>query len=215
MASVILIFGCAKEEARSPERAQISQTADKLPAAALQQEIKAQISKEMSLLVADFDSGQKPNNLGGDFGTWDKDSSDPTMYIRMSFNTANAKDETGFCLRLDYDIDSPNPAYNGFWMKLENVDLRPYRKLAFELKGDRASGYTSRFKLEMKNKKGEIGKYIVTDVSGAWQAISIDLEKFKDITDWSDMAELVIVFDDINSTQKVGTIYIDNVKFTN
>ena len=31
------------------------------------------------LVVADFDSGQPPNNIGGDYGTWNHDPNDDTQ----------------------------------------------------------------------------------------------------------------------------------------
>ena len=41
------------------------------------------------LMVADFNSGAKLNNLGGDFGVWIKDPSDPMQGCIESFDRAN------------------------------------------------------------------------------------------------------------------------------
>jgi len=38
-----------------------------------------------ALVVADFDTGDKPNNLGGDFGAWDKDPNDESQGCQLSF----------------------------------------------------------------------------------------------------------------------------------
>src|SRR3989338_6354852 len=83
--------------------------------------VSAPSSAAAMLLVDDFDRGEKPNALGGDFGSWDKDPSDPTQRCVIAFDKANAFGNAGYSLRLDYDVDSPNPAYNGFWMKLQNT----------------------------------------------------------------------------------------------
>ncbi len=37
------------------------------------------------VLIADFNSGEKPNNLGGDFGAWDRDPNDYTQTATESF----------------------------------------------------------------------------------------------------------------------------------
>ncbi|MFH1407089.1 MAG: carbohydrate binding domain-containing protein [Candidatus Omnitrophota bacterium] len=167
------------------------------------------------LIVADFDAGEKPNNLGGDMGMWDKDPNDTTMYARMAFVPDDALDNPdGYSLKMDYDIDSPNPAYNGFWMKLEGLDIETYKTLDLYVKGDKEQGYTKKFKIELKNATGEVGKYTVTGIGDGWEKISIPLEKFKALKDKANMTEFVIVFDDMTSTKKVGTIYIDQIGFS-
>src|SRR5512140_2383796 len=89
------------------------------------------------LVIADFDTGDKPNNIGGDFGGWDKDPNDESQGCQMSFDTDDSQgDPAGYSIRLDYDVDSPNPAYNGFWMKLNGEDATPYNTLNFYVKGD-------------------------------------------------------------------------------
>src|SRR3989338_5975750 len=95
------------------------------------------------LIISDFDTGDKPNNIGGDFGSWDKDPNDETQSCQMSFEGQDAVgDPLGYAIRLDYDVDSPNPAYNGFWMKLNNLDATAYNTVNFYLKGDAKNGFT-------------------------------------------------------------------------
>lgn len=165
-----------------------------------------------SLLVDDFDKGQKPNALGGDFGAWNKDTSDPTQYCRNSFDKEHAYGGVGYALRLDYDVDSPNPAYNGFWSKLQGADLRPYKALSFYIRGDATKGYTTQLKLELKNDK-EAGKYLLKGITDQWQKISIPLKDFVGLTAPSKMTELVVIFDDVTANKKVGTIYLDEILF--
>ena len=166
-----------------------------------------------TMLVDDFNRGEKPNALGGDFGAWDKDPSDPTQTCTIAFDKANAFGGVGYALRLDYDVDSPNPAYNGFWMKLEGIDISQYKKLSFFIKGDAEKGFTPQIKLELKNSKKEVGRYLLKGITDKWQQVSIPLSEFVGLTDLKGMTEFVIVFDDITSTVKVGTIYIDEITF--
>ena len=165
-----------------------------------------------TLLVDDFDRGEKPNALGGDFGSWDKDPSDPTQKCMISFDKTNAFGGVGYSLKLDYDVDSPNPAYNGFWMKLQGQDVSAYRKLVLYVKGDASRGFTPQIKLELKNGK-EVGRYLLKGVTDQWQQFTVPLKDFAGVSEWKGMTEFVVVFDDITSTKKVGTIYLDEISF--
>ena len=162
------------------------------------------------LVIADFDTVDKPNNIGGDFGGWDKDPNDESQGTQMSFDTDDSQgDASGYAIRLDYDVDSPNPAYNGFWMKLNGEDATAYNTLNFFVKGDAKTGYTKRFKIELKDMTNKPSAYIVSGVTDQWQKISIPFEKFRRIENWNALNEIVVVFDDINSTPKTGGILID------
>ena len=165
------------------------------------------------LAVANFDTGEKPNLLGGDFGAWDKDPSDPTQFCHISFDRANALNGAGYALKISYDVDSPNPAYNGFWTKLQGTTLTSSQALSFYVKGDHDQGYTPQVKLELKNAKGQVGRYLLKGITEEWQQVRIPLQAFEGLTDVSNMTEFVIVFDDVTSTKKVGAIYLDDIAF--
>ncbi len=166
------------------------------------------------LVIADFNTGEKPNNLGGDFGSWDKDPDDETQSCRMSFESDDAMgDASGYSIRLDYDVDSPNSAYNGFWMKLSNVNALEYNTINLALRGDSKKGYTKTVKLELKDSAGS-SFYVISGITDHWQKFSIPLEKFKKIRDWNTLAEFVLVFDDVNTNPKVGSIYMDQITFS-
>ncbi|MBU0650749.1 hypothetical protein KKC59_02450 [bacterium] len=165
------------------------------------------------LLVDDFDDNAKPNLLGGDFGAWDKDPNDTTQGCTDAFDGDIKYGTSGYSLKLDYDVDSPNPAYNGFWMSLSNSDLRQYNSLVFYVKGDEGDGYTTQCKIELKNNSGEVGRYLVVGISDKWKKVVVPFRKVTGLTDWSNVTELVVVFDDVNSTDKDGVIYMDSISF--
>ena len=162
-----------------------------------------------SVSIADFDSGAKPNDIGGDFGAWDKDPNDDTQGCRESFFSPGC-DGKGKCMKLTYSVDSPNPAYNGFWMKLQGYDFRPYSKIVWWIKGDKEAGFTTKCKFELKNQT-EVSPYYIDNITDQWQKIELPLKAFKRISDWSKMKEFVVVFEDSQATVKKGVIYIDNV----
>lgn len=168
------------------------------------------------LVVSDFDTGNKQNNIGGDFGGWDKDPNDETQGTQPSFEPDDALgDPAGYSIRLDYDVDSPNPAYNGFWMKMNGEDASGYNTLSFYLRGDAETGFTKRIKIELKDMSNEPSPYIVTGITDQWKKFSIPFKKFRRVNDWTSMNEFVIVFDDINSNPKTGTVFFDHIAFSN
>lgn len=167
------------------------------------------------LTVADFNSGGKPNNVGGDFGSWDKDPNDTTQKCTNYFDGNNRYGDEGYALAIEYDVDSPNPAYNGFWMKLQDLDTTSYDKLTLWIRGDVMTGFTTQIKLELKSASGEVGKYLLKDIGPSWKEVTVPLSEFRGLKDKTKMTEFVIVFDDANSTTKVGKIYIDDIAFAN
>ena len=165
------------------------------------------------LVVADFDSGEKPNNIGGDFGSWNKDPTDFSQGCSESFDSVNRHGTKGFGMKLDYSVESKNPAYNGFWMFMQNLDASKYDSVAFWVKGDAKIGYTTVFKVELKNASKQVGRYYVTNVTDQWQEVVIPLKDFKGLSDLSNLTEFVIVFEDRIASNKKGVIYVDDLRF--
>jgi len=167
------------------------------------------------LWIADFNAGIKPNLLGGDMGAWDKDPTDMTQTCEAVFDyDEKVEEQDGYSMKLTYDVESPNPAYNGFWMKLENADLSEYKNLVFYIKGDKTAGFTDRIKLELKNASGETGVALISGVTEKWQRKVVPLITFRGLRDRSRMSEFVVVFDDQTTVPKTGIIYIDNIYAT-
>lgn len=171
-----------------------------------------------TLMVADFESGSQPNNVGGDFGTWEINPEDETQGCDMGFALLDDVMGRASCvLKIDYDIASAAPAFNGIWMKLNNIDLTQYDELSMLIKGDEEAGFTTQFKMELKNAKGQRAIYKIKGITKDWQRVVVPMEKFRmidSINDWSRMTELVFVFDDLTVSYKQGTLYVDDIAFT-
>lgn len=165
------------------------------------------------LKLADFNDEKFFNNVGGQFGAWERDPADNTQGCLVSFTDKESYGGKGFSLYIDYDVDSPNPAYNGFWMKLGELDAREYNQLVFYIKGDVDEGFTSVLKVELKNPQ-ELGRVKVSGINENWQKVVIPFSNFVDITNWQEMTEFVIVFDDLTVDKEVGAIYIDEIYFS-
>jgi len=169
-------------------------------------------AQAMTLKLFDFDSG-RINDFGGSMGAWNVDPADTTQGCFEALDSDIKRGSEGASLRLEYDVDSANPAYNGFWTKLEGRDLSDYNAISFWVKGDSDAGYTTRFKIELKNAEGEVGTYIVSGVTDEWTEVVAPFSDFRGIKNFDNMTEWVIVFDDVMTTAKEGIIYVDDVAF--
>lgn len=165
------------------------------------------------LMVADFNSGAKPDNLGGDFGAWIKDPDDPMQGSMESFDRANRYGNSGYALRLIYSVESSKPAFGGLWMRLQNLDATRFDRLAFRVRGDPRMGFTTVFKVELKDSMDQTSHYYVRGVTDQWQNIEIPLKGFEGIANLRSLKEFTIVFEDTSATAKRGVIYIDDVRF--
>jgi len=54
----------------------------------------------------------------------------------------------------------------------------------------------------------------VKGVTTEWQKVIVPLNNFVGITDFTNMTEFVVVFEDRIATDRDGAIYIDNLQFT-
>lgn len=163
-------------------------------------------------VVCNFNTSNSQNNLGEKYGVWQKDETDESQFCHSEYvgDYDPILEKERRCLKLTYDVDSPVPAYNGLWMQLGYLDMTPYEYLVFYVKGDETLGYTNRFMLEIKNISGEVTKVLIQGVGMSWKKIKIPLLKLKGISDWTEMNEIVIVFDDRRVTKKTGAIFIDD-----
>lgn len=165
------------------------------------------------LMVADFNSGAKPNNLGGDFGAWIKDPADPMQGAVEAFDAKNRFGDKGYALRLIYSVASKNPAYGGLWLRLQNLDASKYDALRFRVRGDGGMGFTSTLKVELKDALDQSSHAYVRAVTGEWQDIALPLSSFEGMANARKLKELVVVIEDTTATAKQGVLYFDDVRF--
>jgi len=166
------------------------------------------------ILIDDFNQGEDVNALLLANGAWSANQNDPTQSIEcLHTPQENFIGAKGMSLAMTYDVDSPNPAYNGYYFKLGDMDARLYNQIVFAVRGDINYAFPERFNIEIKNRQ-EVGKYTVHGVSGRWHKFAIPFSDFKGITNWARLTELVIVFSDTDVGVKNGRIYFDDLYFT-
>jgi hypothetical protein len=98
-------------------------------------------------------------------------------------------------------------------MKLNGLDAAAYKTLTFWIKGSE-KGTPVRFKMELKG-DGQKGTTYVSEIGTDWKKVSLPLEEFTGLTQFNQLNELTVVFEDHTVGQKTGTIYLDDIQFGN
>lgn len=172
------------------------------------------------LMIASFEKDGS-SDMGTAIGTWSSNTLDTTQGCKMkivsTYGVMGRATEDTQVLALTYDVSTTGPAMNGFYVNLNNLDLTPYDGMNILIKGAPGKKFTSRFKIELINEKGERVTHVVTGVTDEWQQISIPMSALKasgSMKDWTKMKKFIIAFDDMTVDSKEGTLYIDEIKFS-
>ncbi|MGB2706449.1 MAG: glucoamylase family protein [Candidatus Omnitrophota bacterium] len=184
---------------------------------------RSESEKPSSIVIADFNKQNLINNLGGESGTWEKNPEDKAQRVAASLEDSVRRGKSGSSLKVEYGVNSPETAINGFWTQLRDLDVSPYDHFEFWVKGDEKEGYTTTFKIEFKKTRKDTegqdetikGSYIVKGVTSDWQKISIPLNVMNGILDWRDIKELVITFEKRRVDKPEGVLYFDDIAFVN
>jgi hypothetical protein len=184
-------------------------------------------SNRKALVISNFDEPNIQKKMGVDFGPWELHPSYITDVTVVSPDNEKEKEEYGNVLRVDYNVAIPAedlpyanyPVFNGVWFDLADADLTEYDTLVFYVKGDAEEGFTSRFKVELKNNDGEIARFYFGGVTSAWQRVEQRLDSIRTnmggpLKSYKSMSELTIVFEKEEVSNKDGVIYIDNIYFS-
>lgn len=170
------------------------------------------LGRGQRVVIADFNRAGHRTNAGDAFGAWHSDPGDRTQFCRIRLVDHERVGPQGFGLMLEYDVDSPNPAYGGFWMKITQVAVRAFGAVTFDIKGDAARGFTRQLWMELKDGT-RVARFRLEGITASWKRMRIPLREFDGITRLRNVTEFVIVIDDETATVQEGALYLDNVVF--
>lgn len=160
------------------------------------------------LRIESFDHKETAKNIV----TWEHNILDSNQSIRIELIDQDAQNKRGGrALAIHFDVDSPEPAMVGCWIKLENQDLSAFDTLHFSLKsgdGERLKGSVA---VQFTDSLYRKAAYLVSQIKDEWTEFRIPLKKFPRISNWSEIREFEIIIDDINANPKEGTLLIDEI----
>lgn len=121
--------------------------------------------------------------------------------------------EDGNVLKLSFDTTKPE-SFAGYWCFLNGTDASEFKSLTFWVKGTKGA---ENFLVGLKDSHGHESKvyvkdYLLWDMDGGWQRVTIPLTAFAGISDWKNIEILSICFDNRIGSGK-GIIIIGDVGF--
>ncbi len=186
---------------------------------------------DQEAIIDDFEHDDPKNYLEGESGSWNLTPDQPEASVTNEvIKGAGVNGSKG--LKLTYDVDSPEIAKLGYWTRLHEFNARKYDHLSFDVRGDKAAGFTNVFIVELKKYKNAEridkikGTFTVRNVTDKWQTVTMPLNMFTGLFDqtnakvWEDpmvarenLDELVINLESRRVSNKTGVLYFDNFKF--
>jgi hypothetical protein len=116
-------------------------------------------------------------------------------------------------VRIKYNLNYPYPPVKTFSFNMPAIDAGKYKALQFSVRGTE-DGYPGMLRVEIKNEKNEVASTVIQDVIVDWKNFSIPLEKFDEISDWTNLSEVSFILESWNIEKKKGVLLIDNVCFS-
>lgn len=163
---------------------------------------------ERILWIETFDGEGIPKNIG----TWEHSVLDSNQGIRIEIVQDDARGKTGGkSLAIHFDVDSPNPAMVGLWIKLKHQDLSAFDTLHFSLKSAGEERFRGSVAVQFTDEGNRKASFLVSGIKKEWKEYNIPLKKFARIRDWSKVKEFEVILDDTNAVPKEGTLLIDEI----
>jgi hypothetical protein len=166
-------------------------------------------------VLFDFDNRKPMNSAGGQSGVFDFDPNNADAYCRVAFIRDEDLHKNGNYMKITYDVASEKPAFNGWWTKLNGMDLSRFDAISITIRGDVERDFSEFFRIEIKDKNKKVGA-LVENISDVWKKIVIPFRSFEgDVTeiDWKSINEFVIVFEDWRLKVREGRYFIDDISF--
>jgi len=158
--------------------------------------------------IETFDYKEMPSHIGA----WEHHVLDSEQSIRIELvneDAANKKD--GGALAIHFDVDSPNPAIVGCWIKLQNQNLSGFDALHFSLRSGGGERFRGSVAVQFTDEGNRKASYLVSGIKREWKEYRVPLKKFPRIRDWTKVKEFELIIDDTNAVPKEGTLLIDEI----
>ena len=115
--------------------------------------------------------------------------------------------------RLEYNFKESFVSEETLALAVPAIDTSKYKSLGFRIRA-KEEGSPGIIKVVIRNRRNEEASYYVRNVDLNWQAVSIPLTEFYQITDWSSLKDVSFVLEVWNVDDKKGIVLIDDVNFS-
>ena len=117
-------------------------------------------------------------------------------------------------LSIEYNFKDAFTPSKAFSLEIpKTLKAGQYENFQFSIRA-KEEGSPGIMKIVFKNTKNEESSYYIQNVGQKWQKVNVPLEKFYQITDWSNVTEVSFVLESWNVDSKRGVVLIDDVCFS-
>ncbi|MGD9366508.1 MAG: glucoamylase family protein [Desulfobacteraceae bacterium] len=177
----------------------------------------------VSYIFDDFDMGPTANpdgSLPNDFNGDKKKLESGGASITPSFDSVVIHDDNGYALKLSYDVTAAGAEgrylehFTYYYPDPENpvCDMSDFDEFRFWIKG--GAPCTTKCYIEFVDKNGSKALVEITGINDTWQEkVVTNLQSYSSV-DWTQMKQWAIVLKNNHADVKTGTLYIDDLLFT-
>ena len=116
-------------------------------------------------------------------------------------------------IRLTYNVGGDFPQAKNLVIAIPPVDAAKYSRLNLTIKAARG-GNPGMVKVVLTNAKDEQAVYYVQGIKTKWQDYSISFDQLN-LTDWKTLRDVSFVIEAWNTRNTDGSVFIDNISFSN
>ncbi|MBF0387478.1 MAG: hypothetical protein HQL20_06440 [Candidatus Omnitrophica bacterium] len=116
-------------------------------------------------------------------------------------------------IRLTYNVGEGYPQAKDLSIALPPVEAAKYSRLNLTVKAA-SGGNPGMLKIVLTNAKDEHASYYLQGLKTKWQDYSITFDQL-DLTDWKSLKDISFVIEAWNAQKADGTVFIDNISFSN
>ena len=116
-------------------------------------------------------------------------------------------------IRLSYNVGAGLPQTKDLSIALPSVDVTKYSRLNLTVKAS-GGGNPGMVKIVLTNSLAERATYYLQGIKPRWQDYSIAFDQLN-LTDWKSLKDISFVVEAWNADRAEGTVFIDNISFSN
>ena len=116
-------------------------------------------------------------------------------------------------IRLSYNVGSGLPQVQDLAIPIPSVDATKYSRINLSVKADQF-GNPGMLKGVLKNSRQETATYYLQGIKPKWQDYTIAFDELN-LTDWKTLEDIAFVVEAWNAKKPAGTVFIDNISFSN
>lgn len=117
-------------------------------------------------------------------------------------------------IRLTYNVTDGYPQAKDLTIALPPMDAAKYSRLNLTVKSAGAGTGPGMLKIVLSNARDEHATYYLQGIKSKWQDYSISFDQL-DLTDWKSLKDISFVIEAWNAQKADGTVFIDNISFSN